>query len=58
MFITLFKTGPPFVFILNQIHSVHTVPSYLFEIYFNIILLSTSRSSKLFISLGFPTKTL
>jgi hypothetical protein len=38
--------GPPLVPILSQINSVHTTPSSLPNIHFNIILPPTSRSSE------------
>ena len=50
--------SPPHVLILRQINSVHALSSYFFNIYFNIVLPFTCRSSKWFISLRFPTKTL
>jgi hypothetical protein len=37
--------SPPLVPILSQINSVHTTPSYLSKIHFNIIVLPTSRYS-------------
>jgi len=40
------RKSPPPVPILNQIHPVHTLPSYFSRINFNIILPSTPRSSK------------
>jgi hypothetical protein len=38
--------GPQLVFILPQINPVHATPSCIFNIYFNIILLSMLTSSK------------
>jgi hypothetical protein len=42
---------------LNQINPVHTTPSYLSKIYFNIVHLRLGLPSGLFPS-GFPTKIL
>jgi hypothetical protein len=37
--------SPPLVIILSQIDPVHTTPSYLYKILFNVIFLHMSRSS-------------
>jgi hypothetical protein len=49
--------SPPVVPIVSHIDPVHTIPSYLFRIYFNIIHPPTSWSSYLFPS-GCPTNIL
>jgi hypothetical protein len=38
--------SPPLVPILSQINSIHTIPSYLSKIHFNIVHPPTSRSSQ------------
>jgi len=43
--------SPPLVPILRQVNPVHGLPSYFFNIHCNIILSSTSRSSKRFLAL-------
>ena len=48
--------SPPHVHILRQINLVHTLPSYFFNIYFNIIPPFTCRSSKWIFPSGFPPK--
>jgi hypothetical protein len=42
------QKGPPLVHILSQINLIHTIPSYLSKINFNIIHLPTSWSSQWF----------
>jgi hypothetical protein len=39
-------TSPTLVPVLSQINTVHTIPSYLFKIYFNTVYPPTTRSSK------------
>jgi hypothetical protein len=46
--------SPPLVPILSQIDPVHTTPSYLTKIYFNIVRPPTSWSSYLFLSFWLP----
>jgi hypothetical protein len=46
--------SPPLVHILNQIDPVHTIPSYLTKIQFNIFHSSTFRSSYLSLSFWLP----
>jgi len=41
---------------MSQIKPLHTISCYLFKVYFNIILPSTSRSYKSSISLTFSSK--
>jgi hypothetical protein len=50
-FITLFTINTPLVPILSQVKPGHTFGPYLFKINFDIILLSTHRSSKWFLTL-------
>jgi len=47
--------SPPLVSVLNQMHPVHTFPSYFPKIHFNIILASTLRSSNGLFHSGFQT---
>jgi hypothetical protein len=50
--------SPPLVPILSQIDPVHVIPSYLSEIYFNIVHRPTSWSSSGLFPSGFPTNIL
>jgi hypothetical protein len=50
--------SPPLVPILSQINPVHTTPSYLSNIHFNIILPATSGPPSGHFPSGFPTKIL
>jgi len=49
---------PPPVLILSQINAVHVTPSYFIMIHFTLILLSTSKLSKLSLSYMFPHQNL
>jgi hypothetical protein len=42
--------SPPLISILSQIDPIHTIPSYLFKIHFNIVHSFTSWSSKWYLS--------
>jgi hypothetical protein len=48
----------PLVPILSQINPIHSIPSYLSKIPFNIVYLPTSWSSQWFRPISFPTKAL
>ena len=50
----LIHKSPPLVPSLSQINSVHSVPSQLFKVHFNIILPPNLRSTKCCISFRFP----
>jgi hypothetical protein len=54
-FITMLE-GPDTDLILSQINTILTLPSYLFQIHFNVILPSSSASSKWFLYYRFPHK--
>jgi len=49
---------PPLVHILIQLNKVQALDSYFFQINFNIIFLSVSRSSKMTVYFGVSTKNL
>jgi hypothetical protein len=50
--------SPPLVHILSQMNPVHTVPSYISKIHFNIVHPPTPWSSQWYLFFGFPTNIL
>jgi hypothetical protein len=57
-FVTVFTDSPPLVLILRQINPVHNLPSYLFQLHFNIILSFTPIPTSALFPSGFPTQIL
>lgn len=54
MFIAMFRRAHHLSPVLSQMNTVLTIPSYFFEIYFDIILPSVLRSSKWPVAFRFP----